>query len=54
MHPAWRIPGYRAAEGRILALRHPGLGWLTFVIPHKEAASIAEWLTKDLPLKEYK
>jgi hypothetical protein len=30
-------------------LRHPGLGWLSFVFPDKEAAAIAEWLTRDLP-----
>jgi hypothetical protein len=49
--PAWRSPEYRLPEGRILSLRHPGLGWLTFVLPDKEAAAIAEWLTKDLPIQ---
>jgi hypothetical protein len=49
--PIWHIPNYRREQGRILALRHPGLGWLSFVLTDKEAASIAEWLTKDLPLK---
>lgn len=52
--PAWKIDGARVPEGRILLLRHPGLGWLSFVLPDKEAASIAEWLTKDLPLRETK
>jgi hypothetical protein len=50
--PTWRTPKYRLQEGRILSFRHPGLGWLTFVVPDKEAASIAEWLTKDLPLRK--
>jgi hypothetical protein len=50
--PIWHIPNYRREQGRILALRHPGLGWLSFVLTDKEAASIAEWLTKDLPLKK--
>jgi hypothetical protein len=49
--PAWRVPGERHPAGRILCFRHPGLGWLSFVLPDKEAASIAEWLTKDLPIQ---
>jgi hypothetical protein len=46
--PIWRIPAQRHEGGRILALRHPGIGWLGFVIPEHEAKSLAEWLTKDL------
>jgi hypothetical protein len=45
--PAWRIPPYRYPQGRLLCLRHPGLGWLSFVLPDKESQAIAEWLTKD-------
>ena len=29
-----------------MALRHPGLGWPSFVFADKEAAEIAEWLSK--------
>lgn len=47
--PVWRIPGCRTEFGRPMALRHPGFGWLSFVFPDKEAASIAECLTKDRP-----
>jgi hypothetical protein len=47
--PKWRVLNPIEA-GRILALRHPGLGWLPFVLPDKEAQSIAEWLTKDPPV----
>jgi hypothetical protein len=53
--PIWRVQGYRLTEGRLLSFRHPGLGWLSFVLPDKEAVSIAEWLTKDdVPLRETK
>src|SRR5438128_3587 len=44
--PSWQIEAYRRPEGRLLALRHPGLGWLAFVIPDQQARRIAEWLTK--------
>lgn len=50
--PVWRVSGHRVPEGRILSLRHPGFGWLSFVLPDKEAAALAEWLTKDLPLSK--
>jgi hypothetical protein len=49
--PAWGTPKYQLPEGRILSFRHPGLGWLTFVLPDEEATAIAEWLTKDLPIR---
>jgi hypothetical protein len=50
VNPGWKIPGYKLQEGRILALRHPGLGWVSFVIPEDQAERIADWLTKDLPI----
>ena len=46
--PRWRVPK-PIEQGRVLALRHPGLGWLSFVFPDKEARAIAEWLTKESP-----
>ena len=49
--PKWRVPSFRIEQGRILALRHPGLGWLSFVFPDIEAACLSKWLTKDLPLQ---
>lgn len=49
--PRWRIDGVRLPEGRVLMLRHPGFGWLSFVIPDHEAKAMAEWLTKELPVK---
>jgi hypothetical protein len=52
--PIWRIPNYREPQGRPLFLRHPGIGWMSFVFPDEEAKSVAEWLTKALPTKEPK
>jgi hypothetical protein len=46
--PRWRVPK-PIEQGRVLALRHPGLGWLSFVFPDKEARAIAEGLTKESP-----
>ena len=48
IHPKWFIPPPEddPPEGRVMLVRHPGLGWLAFVFPHTEAAKIAEWLTK--------
>ena len=44
--PRWVI-GDRTPVGRQIALRHPGLGWLAFIIPDDEAKAIADWLMKD-------
>ena len=43
-NPRWRAPEEDQHDGRVLALRHPGLGWLAFVFPHAEAVQIARWL----------
>jgi hypothetical protein len=48
--PVWRVAGHRTPQGRLLALRHPGLGWLSFVIPDHEAWAIACWLTREIPI----
>lgn len=41
-NPAWRLD--QTEIGPILALRHPGLGWLGFVFPPHEAKHIGEVL----------
>jgi hypothetical protein len=41
--PAWR-PFITSRNTRALAFRHPGLGWLFFEFPDKEALAIADWL----------
>ena len=45
-NPAWRIPDPCPEDGRVLVLRHPGHGWLGFLIPWDQAAEMAEWLTR--------
>ncbi len=50
--PAWQTPDVRFQEGRMLSIRDPGLGWLTYIFPDEEAADVATWLTKDLPLQQ--
>ena len=49
--PVWSIPDYREASGRPLFLRHPGFGWMLYVLPDESAEGIVEWLSKDLPTK---
>jgi hypothetical protein len=38
--PVWKTQPNRYPEGRLLALRHPGFGWLSFLFPDKEAVSV--------------
>ncbi|MGJ4893809.1 hypothetical protein ACQR2B_06445 [Bradyrhizobium oligotrophicum] len=47
--PGWMIDGAKHEGRRLLAMRHPGLGWIAFLIPDGEATKMAEWLSKDLP-----
>jgi len=41
--PAWWVSD-PAPGGITLALRHPGAGWLSFLVPKTEAAEMARWL----------
>ena len=50
--PAWQTPDVRYSEGRMLLVRDPGLGWLSYIFPDNEASDLAQWLTKDLPLAQ--
>lgn len=47
--PAWRtnLPPHPSLNGLLLRLCHPGYGWLTFLLPHHECISLAEWLSKN-------
>jgi hypothetical protein len=45
--PVWEIPEEQQPEGTLLAIQHPGLGWLSFIFPDSEAASISQWIVKD-------
>lgn len=43
--PAWRIPDKHSGSfGTVLALRHPGMGWLGFVIEPERAQQIGQAL----------
>lgn len=44
--PAWRTFDQHSQQelGVALSLRHPGLGWLSFLLPHKSAALLGQWL----------
>lgn len=47
--PAWRTnrPPHASLKGLLLRLRHPGHGWLTFLLPEHESVSLGEWLSKN-------
>jgi hypothetical protein len=42
--PAWRTRVAPYGRGIALALRHPGLGWLSFLFPPAEAQALGRWL----------
>jgi hypothetical protein len=45
--PVWRteLPMHPSLSGITLRLRHPGKGWLTFVLPWHEVKELGEWLS---------
>lgn len=47
--PAWRSdwPPHPSLEGLMLRLRHLHFGWVSFLLPHHEAATLGEWLSKN-------
>jgi hypothetical protein len=45
--PVWRAPINEYSSGRGLCIRHPGFGWLGFLFSYKQAAAIAEHLSRD-------
>jgi hypothetical protein len=49
LDPAWRTDPqlHPALSGIVVRLRHPGFGWLTFLLPHHEARSLGNWLTQN-------
>lgn len=44
LNPAWVVQPEMMTETPLMHLRHPGLGWLTFLIPRSEASQMAEVL----------
>ena len=45
----WRIdlPPHPSLQGLMLRLRHGYFGWLTFLLPHREAAALADWIVRN-------
>lgn len=43
--PTWRTEAFREdPRFVVLLLRHPGLGWTSFVLPPNEVSSLGRWL----------
>jgi len=38
--PMWVVPSHPAAQEKVLFLRHPGLGWLSFLFPQAECRKL--------------
>ena len=47
--PAWRAdaPPHPSLQGLMLRLRHPQLGWVSFLLPCAEAKALADWLSRN-------
>lgn len=48
-NPAWTMPRAHPEGGRVLGLRHPGWGWISYFFPHHEVAAISAALASDFP-----
>jgi hypothetical protein len=46
--PLWKISGEDREDGKVLVIRHPGIGWLGFIIPHLDCKLLAEKLTNEI------
>ena len=46
--PEWHVSQELREDGRSLFIRHPGLGWLAFLIPHQDCARLAKHLTRPI------
>lgn len=46
--PPWVAPAYKAPQGRVLIVRHPGLGWIHFIFPEARAEQVSKVLAADL------
>jgi hypothetical protein len=47
--PMWRteLASALGLDGVMLRMRHQGLGWTTFLLPHREATALGDWLSKN-------
>jgi hypothetical protein len=46
--PVWEVSDEVREDGKVLLIRHPGLGWLGFIIPHDDCKRLAKKLTGKL------
>ena len=46
--PAWAVPAVKAPQGRVLVVKHPGLGWMHFIFPEERAEQISKALAAEL------
>jgi len=46
--PLWKISDEVRDDGKALAIRHPGIGWIGFIIPHDDCRRLAKKLTGKL------
>ena len=44
--PAWHVSPHE--QGQVLGLRHPGLGWIGFLLPQAEATAMSGYLSRPL------
>ncbi len=44
--PIWAGLSHDHAEERFLSIRHPGIGWISFLFSRAAAKSLADYLTK--------
>src|SRR5262249_55322380 len=49
VNPMWAVRIPHANKEKLLMVRHPGLGWLTMLLPATEAARLGHLLLADLP-----
>jgi hypothetical protein len=43
--PLWKVSDEVREDGKVLLIRHPGIGWLGFIIPHDDCKRLAKKLT---------
>jgi hypothetical protein len=43
--PIWDVSAEVRADGRVLLFRHPGIGWLGFILPQADCDRLAKKLT---------
>jgi hypothetical protein len=46
VNPNWKVEDHRVSEGRVISFRHPGLGWLTFILSDDSVREMVKRLTR--------